>query len=115
MKKLNYITKKLYDGLEDSCLTEKFTISIESKNYSVNLKEFYNNSFNDLDEIIGLIEFNTIVVNEKFVRNDFDRKFYSTENLELLYLQKEDYLIIFSYGEIQPARYLLTVECIYSI
>lgn len=113
MKKLTNVNKKLYDGLEDGSLCEKFTIFIESKNYQISLKDFYNNSFNDLEEIIGREEFNLIKNNEKFIKNNFNGKFYSPENLELLYLQKEQYLVIFSYGEMQPARYVLSVESIY--
>ncbi len=110
MKKLNYTKKKLADGLEDDILKQKFEIQVSGKKIELSLKEFYNNSFNELKDLK-----NEVAKNESFQISDFDGSYESSERLSILYTIKEGLLILLSYGEFQPGRYQLYVEGVYNM
>lgn len=113
MRKLNYARKKLADGFEDDILKQNFEIQVNGEKMEFSLKQFYNNSFNELNDFQD--KKSEIAKNENFNTSKFDGSYQSSDNLEILYTKKGNLLALFSYGEFQPARYQLYLEGIYSL
>ncbi len=82
----------LFDGLENELVTTSFTLTIERTTLVV--------SMND-------------ITGSTAVPPQYPGKQKSREGLELYYLQKAPYLIQFSFGEFQPARYMLYLEAVW--
>lgn len=110
IKKIEITRQKLFDGDEEKCLQEVFEI----ENQKIKLIDFYNNPLRDLKKEIDEESFDIIVKEDKFhVIAGFIEKYTSEEGLEIHYLKKNDSIYLFSYGEYQPARYMLFLEGIW--
>lgn len=110
IKKIEITRQKLFDGDEEKCLQEVFEI----ENQKIKLIDFYNNPLRDLKKEIDEESFDIIVKEDKFhVIAGFIEKYTSEEGLEIHYLKNNDSIYLFSYGEYQPARYMLFLEGIW--
>ncbi|WP_346985767.1 hypothetical protein [Chryseobacterium sp. POE27] len=110
LKKIEITRQKLFDGDEEKCLQEVFEI----ENHKIKLIDFYNKPLRDLKKEIDEESFDIIIKEDKFnVNTGFIEKYTSEEGLEIHYLKNNDSIYLFSYGEYQPARYMLFLEGIW--
>ncbi|MEW5675964.1 hypothetical protein ABGT15_06585 [Flavobacterium enshiense] len=116
--------KLLYDGVENEELFSgffnvndlRFTLSEMITNEIANLKKHI--SEEDFSKITQELKFQTNE-NSEFVRHFKDLRFFedfykSDEGLSVYFLNKDNCLYIFSFGEKQPGRYILNLEAVYA-
>ncbi|MCS3531280.1 hypothetical protein [Chryseobacterium sp. JUb7] len=108
IQKIESIQKKLFDGNEEQCLSEVFEIGTQK----IKLIDFYNSPLRELKKEIDEESFNTLIQENKFnrINNSFVEKYTSENELEIHYLENNDLIYLFSYGEYQPGRYMLFLE-----
>lgn len=100
----------LYDGIENQ---ELYSTIFSSNNYSFKLPEILDNKIGDLKHTVS---------NEDFVQMasesgwqpiqflDFEESYISYMGLFLYYVINGNLLHVYSFGERQPGRYVLTLE-----
>lgn len=91
--KLSEISKNKFEGLKNYILEEDFLIIIKQCRFQTNENSDFQKYFKDFD---------------------FGEYYKSEENLEVYYFIKNDILYVFSFGEKQPARYMLYLEGIWN-
>lgn len=115
--------RELYDGLESEELYNKVLTK------GIELKDILNNNFSNLKEKLNSEDFKIIMdliktkpskdtLFCKFFPNKAkdDTNYYSLEGLSLYYsIANDNILEIFSFGELQPSRYILYNEGIFKI
>ena len=115
--------RELYDGLESEELYNKVLTK------GIELKDILNNNFSNLKEKLNSEDFKIIMdliktkpskdtLFYKFFPNKAkdDTNYYSLEGLSLYYsIANDNILEIFSFGELQPSRYILYNEGIFKI
>ncbi|OJX32932.1 MAG: hypothetical protein BGO86_13180 [Chryseobacterium sp. 36-9] len=113
MIKLDTNKKLLFDGFENDIFKKEFLL----KEKKINIKNIINNRFKKLREIINENNFNTIIKDLNIIKHNelFESYKSSDDSLSIYYLIDDNNLFIFSYGEFQPARYILYLEGIYSL
>jgi len=112
MNKISNDRTKLFDGLEDSIEKEK----IQLKNTNLSINDIIKNPVEDLKSFIGDNDFQKIIKDLKINEdNNMFISYKSQNGLDIYYVIKNSELVIFSYGEFQPARYQLYLEGIYSL
>lgn len=107
--------KYLYDGLENQ---ELYATIFTENGLQFKLPEILDNNIKDLKNQIPTEDFLTIVKESGFqsTENLISKDFYqSEEGLSLYYVIKENLLYIFSFGEKQPARYILNTESVWEL
>jgi len=110
IKRIETDKQKLFDGDEHECLQQVFEI----EDQKIKLIDFYNNPLRALKEEIDSESFETIVKQNNFeINSGFIEKYTSEKGLEIHYLIINDMIYLFSYGEYQPARYILSLEGIW--
>lgn len=104
--------QKLFDGDEEKALKEIFEI----ENKKIKLIDFYNSPLRELKKEITEENFNLIIKESQLVlKNSFIETYISEEGLEVNYLKVNDVIYVFSFGEYQPARYMIFLEGIWEI
>ncbi|MGX7666024.1 hypothetical protein [Flavobacterium pedocola] len=116
--------KLLYDGLEND---ELYTGIFNVNNHNFTLSEITIQEIAGLKKHISEEDFSKItqelklqtIENSEFAKHFKDLPFFedfyrSNDGLSVYFLMKENHLYIFSFGEKQPARYILNVEAIYA-
>lgn len=115
--------RELYDGLESEELYNKVLAK------GIELKDILNNNFSNLKEKLNSEDFKIIMdlIKTKPSKDTFfckffpnkakdDANYYSLEGLSLYYsIANDNILEIFSFGELQPSRYILYNEGIFKI
>lgn len=115
--------RELYDGLESEELYKKILVK------DIELKDILNNNFSNLKEKLNSEDFKIIVdlIKTKPSKDTLfykfspdkakdDTNYYSLEGLSLYYsITNDNILEIFSFGELQPSRYILYNEGIFKI
>ncbi|WP_430410999.1 hypothetical protein [Kordia sp.] len=109
MKLIHNNTEKLYDGLGDPLYKEKKEFTIKGYHKTFKIWDLVKNKFKNLKDIFSEEEFNQIVITSS---NTYRSK---ESNLGLYYILDDNYLLIFSHGEKQPARYQLFLEAVYTL
>ncbi|WP_315056641.1 hypothetical protein [Chryseobacterium indoltheticum] len=122
----------LYDGFCAE-LNQEFNIIIGEENIAFKISDLINNSFknikdflskNDLEIILekGEIKNNVPEYIKRFIsENEYtdlikNANYYKSEShLALNYFVKNDLLLLFTYGEKQPSRWILILENVWKI
>ncbi|WP_434778579.1 hypothetical protein [Neisseria sp. Ec49-e6-T10] len=112
MKNLNIGVKKLFEGIEE--VSHKTKYNIDCEGIVIGISDFYENNLRYLEEKIGENEFAELISHESFVKETvlFD-VYKSQQGLEVYFCIKDGYIILLSYGEFQPNRYMLFLESIW--
>jgi hypothetical protein len=111
MKKLNVTGKLLYDG-EEMEMPSSFRISVALREIELTLSDIYGNSFENLAAIISDQDFKRIA--ETLTIDYFDGiTLYLVDGVQVYYAVKDEYFVIFTFGEIQPGRYKLYLESVW--
>lgn len=115
MREYNSIKReKIFDGIESEFLKKVFKQNIDGKIISFSARDFYNNPLRDLKNEISNNEFDMLISTEKFSKEkNFFENYKSQENLNVYYMVKEGKIFIISFGEFQPARFLIFIESIW--
>ncbi len=120
--KLTETKKTLYDGLETQ---ELYDNTFNVNDHTFKLSAILDNKIVRLKELIPREDFSEIVKGLKFQTNensdfkkdfkdfDFGEFYKSDDGLAVYFTIKSDQLYIFSFGEKQPARYILCLEAVY--
>lgn len=101
--------EKLFDGQDTDLLT--FSLPLNGK--EVKISSFFNNSLRNLvsDEGIDPVDFEKLILGENFEKKgSLIQNYYSEENLQIYYFIDNGQIYLFSFGEFQPARYILYIE-----
>lgn len=102
----------LFEGSEQDCSKQTFNVYGEE----VRLSNFYNTPLRYLENKIGTADFKCITQREnlKLEGNIYD--IYKTpDGLEAYFFLTEHFIYIFSFGEYQPARFILKIESLWKI
>jgi hypothetical protein len=111
---LNHTKEKLFDGFESDIIQQTFEIVSTNKKVNIKISDFIDNSLENLFNYINESDLNQIVSDLKLNKVDFFiPKYKSVDNLDVYFCIKEDAIFLFSYGEIQPMRYVMFLEGIY--
>lgn len=105
MKKITKDRVKLFDGFENNLFDKDYKIDVEDKYIEFIADDVIPNKLTIIDikdKKIKDLEYKNI---KEFCM--------SKENLPIYYLQKQNYIIIFSLGEYQPTRYIFYLEGIW--
>ncbi len=115
---------KLYDGLENQ---ELYTTVFNIKNNVFTLPDILINKIADLKHQISNEDFLRIVKESKFQTNensdfkkyfkdiDVEEFYQSEEGLSVYFVIKDKRLYLFSFGEYQPARYMMYLESVWEL
>lgn len=117
MQKIKEITRmKIFDGIEDGLKNFHHEVLFNQNRYSFGIEDFYRHPLKELKNEISILDFDTIILdgNHKMI-NKFIISYKSNENLNIYYAKKDNYIFIFSFGEYQPARYMIFLESIWKI
>ncbi|WDF79317.1 hypothetical protein PQ469_04785 [Mucilaginibacter sp. KACC 22773] len=116
---INYKKAKslIFDGPEQEILHKSFDLSRETAlGITIKLDDFANNTLEDLRGVISSADFEFIVKTGAFVSDGgFLNLYKGSNNLRLYYNKKGNTIIVFAYGEFQPARYMLYLEGFWTI
>lgn len=113
MKKLNNIKRQLvFDGDQED-FNQLITFKIEDKDLETKISDLVNNPLKnisddpqfDLQEIVSIDRYR--------LKEGIIKHYLSEENLRLYYINNEDFLIILSFGEWQPSRYIVNIESVW--
>ncbi|RKR11594.1 hypothetical protein C8C83_3334 [Flavobacterium sp. 90] len=108
--------EKLFDGFESDIIHQTFEIAYANKKIKFKVTDFIDNSLKDLLNYINESELNQILSDLNLSKVDsFIPKYKSVDNLDMYFCVKEDVLFLFSYGEMQPMRYVMFLEGIYNL
>ncbi len=106
--------EKLFDGFESDIIHQPFEIEYLNKKVNIKITDFIDNSLEDLLNYINESDLNQIVSDLNLRKVDFFiPKYKSVDNLDMYFCVKEDLILLFSYGEMQPMRYVMFLEGIY--
>ncbi len=112
--------KLLFDGPEHEF--KQAVINIHAPGRAATTVEVFRENFKeirDLKEILSSSEFTIIMSECKVKQSDFLGIFKNQDNLKSYYIlldnAETNYLIIVSYGEFQPCRYMLFLEGIWEV
>lgn len=109
MDKLNISKRLLFDGKEDQLFDGEFKVEVDTTIIEFIPDQITPNKFNQFDK-------KQEVINESdFVKDNTYDIWKSEEELTLYYYESSGYLLIFSMGEFQPARYKLYLESAWSL
>lgn len=101
----------LFDGPESDIINKYFDPGAGINIGTIQFDDFVNNNFEDLRQIIGDGDFESIVKTGGFIPDGgFLNLYKNSDNLRLYFCKKNNVIIVFAYGEFQPARYLLYLE-----
>jgi hypothetical protein len=135
MKLMKSISNKpdiLYDGLQDG-IAKDYQLKIDDREILFNIPEILDGNFQDLfknmsesdaKKIIaenGLINdlpeyYIRIMSKEEYSKLSQTANYHKSEyHLQLNYLIRNDYLMLFTYGEKQPSRWILILEGVWQI
>ena len=113
--------KSVYDGPEPDW-TQRIPIPLARPDYAFSFAEIAANPFSRLRPILGLGPFTDIVRQQGYHDPDWELSIYRGEDgLPLHYYLRPDpqpasvKLLLVSFGESQPARYLAHIEGIYRV
>jgi hypothetical protein len=102
--------KLVYDGVEDDVYKKTFVLVLNDKTeIAFKVSDFYDNELENITDTIESTDFEKLVETGEFKKGR-GGVFRGSDNLELSYLWKGEYLLILSFGETQPARYKLFFE-----
>lgn len=106
--------KTIFDGTEPSFYTKRFQIVADHQVLNFSLKDFRKNQLLTLKKSNPTIDFKSIINHHTFIfYKNID---YRTEQDQLIYFYiKDNYLILLSYGEWQPARYIIHAESVWRL
>jgi hypothetical protein len=123
-------TQILYDGLYPD-LRKEFNVSIDDLEITFTISEIEDNSFQNLkfqEEDLKIIVKEGCLKNsppdyylnfmskEEFENVKLNTQYYLSEHhLGLNYLIKDNFLLLFTYGEKQPLRWILILEGIWKL
>lgn len=110
MKKAKITESVLFDGTQKELYTKEFKIETETDNLSFTVESFSKNYLSNFDK-------NT-VLNEILKVGEYtkvDDEYFTEEEMMLYYLEKNQYLLILSYGEFQPSRFVVNLESVWKI
>ncbi|ASK30613.1 hypothetical protein CEY12_11040 [Chryseobacterium sp. T16E-39] len=108
-KNQNIKKEKLFDGQDSDML--KFSFPLNDKGMKVS--SFLNNSLRNLvsDKGTAQEDFEKLIQVEDFEKKgSLIQNYYSKENLEIYYFIDNGQVYLFSFGEFQPARYMIYIE-----
>ncbi|SNR32877.1 hypothetical protein [Flavobacterium sp. ov086] len=106
--------ENLFDGFESDIINQIFEIAYANEKFKFKITDFIDNSLEDLLNYINESELNQILSDLNLSKVDsFIPKYKSVDNLNMYFCIKEDKKFLFSFGEIQPMRYVMFLEGIY--
>lgn len=108
MKKLDSKRCKLFDGIESNLYEKVFVLEVEGKQVKFIVDDITPN------KLISLTEKTQIITEANFGSRN-DTFFTSEDRLQVYYLKSKTFILIFSFGEFQPARYKLYLESVYRL
>lgn len=112
IKVVEQLNLKLFDGSEQECLEQIFNVNGKD----IKLINIYNNSLRYLRQEIDIADFDLIVQKEELKLGGNICDIYTTHRgLEAYFWLDHDNIYIFSFGEYQPSRFMLTIESIWEI
>lgn len=109
IKKIDISRRLLFDGKEDQLFEEELNVEIDNRIIKFIPDDITPNKFDQLDKQQEIIN------QSHFVRDNIYNAWKSEEGLTLYYYKTDDYLLIFSMGEFQPARYKLYLESAWNL
>lgn len=112
MKMYNKINKsKLFDGSEKELYETEFKFIVNNSEYIVKFTDFCDNPLKEMEDDTS---FNTLIREGKFKLVDsIIVQYKSSENLDVYFFKHENIYFLFSFGEIQPSRFILYLEGIW--
>lgn len=115
MRKITEITRmKIFDGIEDGLENFHHEVSFNQNIFSFGIEDFYRYPLKELRNEISISDFDTIILEDNYkIINKLIVNYKSDENLSVYYTQKDNYIFIFSFGEYQPARYMIFLESVW--
>lgn len=107
MKKTDLIRTKIFDGFESDLFQKDFNLNIQDTEINFIANDITAN------KLSGLTELNLIINSIEVVITEFG--YLSKDRLQLYYLKSKGLLLIFSFGEYQPTRYMLYIESVWEL
>ncbi len=101
----------LYDGLEtDELYAQTFAINIGGQQIAFRISDFTQNRFSPerLRDVFTESELQRVVKASRLAPTSMGN--YQADGLDAYYLCTEEAVLILSFGEFQPARYILSLE-----
>ena len=116
MEKLLDIKRKfLYDGIGIDTEKILFTIIAENTKIQFYLPDFDRNPLRKLSDIIGQYEFDHLIKSENVnaANGHYHTNYLSPERLNFYYFLHDEYIVLLSAGEFQPAREMVVLESVW--
>lgn len=101
----------LFDGPETILPAARFELTVEDRLIGFSMEEI---TALPLEDCAGP-EYEKMIQETVGIRADARGYYKSREGLELYCLEKSGYVLLFSFGELQPARYQLYVESAWQV
>ena len=116
MKKLIEIPRqKLYDGIGTETDKQRFKVMIGKEEVKFKLADFDQNDLYKLRLEVNGEAFNSLLQTEKFQKpeDNLFENYLTPERLNVYFLVRENYILILSFGEFQPARDMIFLESVW--
>ncbi len=105
----------MYDGLLEDVIGKKISITLEDKDFNIDIKDIVNHEFTIIDT-----SFKEQILEEiKFKKSKMFGTIQNEDGLPIYYkiiendMLSNKYIILCAFGEIQPARYQIFLEGIW--
>lgn len=106
----------LYDGFEPDDYYQEFQLPDEYSNLSFTLSEIITQPFKNLRNLVDAETYDQLAALQKLKNPNTEWEIFVGDNdLSLYYLIRENKLILISFGEFQPARYICYLESVWEI
>ena len=117
IKSLNLNRKVcLYDGFEPDDYQQEFHLADEYANINFTLSEIINQPFKNLRNVLDSENYDHLAALQQLKNPNTEwETFVGSNDLSLYYFVRGDKLILVSFGEFQPARYMVYLESVWQI
>jgi hypothetical protein len=103
--------EKLFDGFEEDIAHQSFEMSNGSITYIIQFSDIIHAPLKDLSAKISRSCFDRLLQHFSLQgKTSLLGEYKSEESLTIYYVIRDDTVILFSFGEYQPARYMLYLE-----
>ncbi len=103
------LNEELFDGPEGNFVNLKSVLTIGADQLKISFEDFSNNDFRNLEGFLSEADMEKLVRELDLRPFIFDGKTYYNDKrgIKIHYCIKGKYLVILSFGESQPARYMI--------
>ena len=120
MKKITFLNLDrkicLYDGFEPDNYQQEFQLSEEFGSLRFTLTEILDQPFKNLGKILDSETFKQFAAAQKLKNQNTEwETFVGNGDLSLYYFIRGNKLILVSFGEFQPMRYMIYLESVWQI